>query len=94
MITGRSVLDRLHYDTPDILNHFGPEDQILKCIEEMAELTKELCKFRAYKGTLGVEEEIADCLIMLNQMRHLFGLSEVDIQIHKKLDRIFKRIEK
>ena len=54
---------------------FGKEKQIDMCIEEMAELTKELLKDR--RGLLPnkstVLEEMADVQIMLDQMRIIYG---------------------
>lgn len=78
-----------------IANHYGKEHQILIAIEEMSELTKELCKyFRRYDRTREITEEMADAFIMLEQLKELFGNSEqVDKIIDYKLDRQLRRME-
>ena len=53
----------------DALYHFGYNHQATKCIEEMSELTKELCKEKDGHGNLEhIAEEIADTYITLDQM--------------------------
>ena len=61
-------------DYERILAHFGGYNQIFKCMEEMGELTVELCKYQNGKNNEEqIASEIADCLIMLEQMIILFG---------------------
>ena len=51
------------------VNHFGSDSQTMMCIEEMAELQKELCKHsRGRNNYYDIAEEIADVQIMLEQM--------------------------
>lgn len=78
-----------------IANHYGKEHQVLIAIEEMSELTKELCKyFRRYDRSKEITEEMADAMIMLEQLKELFGNSEqIDKIIDYKLDRQLKRME-
>lgn len=78
-----------------IANHYGKEHQVLIAIEEMSELTKELCKyFRRYDRTKEITEEMADAFIMLEQLKELFGNSEqVSKVIDYKLNRQLKRME-
>lgn len=53
----------------DALYHFGYNHQATKCIEEMSELTKELCKEKDGHGDMEhIAEEIADVYITLDQM--------------------------
>lgn len=53
----------------DALYHFDYNHQATKCIEEMSELTKELCKEKDGQGNLEhIAEEIADTLITIDQM--------------------------
>lgn len=53
----------------DALYHFGYSHQQTKCIEEMSELTKELCKEKDGQGDMEhIAEEIADVYITLDQM--------------------------
>ena len=87
---------------------FGEDLQIAVTIEEMAELTKELCKAQrvtfAARGGLGdglidnhdeIAEEIADVQIALEEMMLLFGVPvEVQIARRQKLARLEMRIEK
>lgn len=54
------------------LAHYGGEMQTTVCIEELSELTKELCKHnRGRDNTAAIAEEIADVEIMLEQMKLL-----------------------
>lgn len=73
---------------------FGIEAQRIKCIEEMAELTKELCKDAIGKGDRDhIAEEIADVKIMLMQMeRHYCVGAEVGRWEAKKLKRLVERL--
>lgn len=78
------------------------EAQLIKCVEEMSELTKELCKFVNNKNvdkTISEEnmdnisEEIADVYIMLEQMLRFFGnKDDVERIINEKIDRTKKRL--
>lgn len=77
------------------IDHFGDTNQILQAIEEMAELTVELTHYiRGRNGTWQVAEEIADCSIMLKQLRILFGEAEVDRWEQEKMERLAKIMEK
>lgn len=79
-----------------ILIFFGSSSQKLKTIEEMSELTKELSiGLNFIKEPTNVEstrEEIADCFIMLFQMRILYGTDNIDEWIYKKIKRTHERI--
>lgn len=74
---------------------FGKEHQLVLCMEEMAELTKELSKnMRGSKNITNISEEIADVEIMLEQLRVIFGnRSEVDTIKAEKLLRLTDRVE-
>ena len=54
---------------------YGQKNQIMKTIEEMAELTSELCRYQIGQKDVieKVQNELADCLIMLDQMEIIFG---------------------
>jgi NTP pyrophosphatase (non-canonical NTP hydrolase) len=69
-----------------VLEHFAPEKQKMKCIEECGELITALAKGK------GVIEEIADVIIMANQMRLLFGKDKVDEKIKQKLGRTMELV--
>lgn len=83
-----------------ILANYPDEGQMVKAIEEMAELTQLICKSLLLVSDpprteyqFEIREEIADCFIMLVQMRELFGKEEVDNLIDLKLQRTENRIE-
>nr|DAK39232.1 MAG TPA: nucleoside triphosphate pyrophosphohydrolase [Caudoviricetes sp.] len=76
---------------------YGEKAQKLMAIEEMSELTKEICK--DFRGKLNREhliEEMADVLIMLDQMLLMYKVSgeEVRLMRIKKVERLKERLEK
>ena len=77
---------------------WGKDAQVNMCIEEMAELTKALCKARRYKKPDNwlnqIYEEIADVTIMLEQMIHIYdGEEVVEWKIDEKMKRLSKEIQ-
>lgn len=75
------------------INHFGMEGQINKAVEEMGKLIAELSRRNLSRFDKdGVAEEVADALIMLEQLRIIFGASKVDSYIAEKLERLEKTI--
>lgn len=87
----------------DIADYYGYEDQSMQLIEEMAELTQEINKFRREKGKISgdtaftrkkVIEEMADVWIMLQQIAYLMGATdEISDEIERKIDRQMQRID-
>ena len=78
------------------INMYGQDMQLNIAIEEMAELTKEICKYkRGAYNTLNIAEELADCYIMLNQIEMIIGLDHKDIEdiMAIKIDRLERRME-
>ena len=76
---------------------YGVRAQKLMAIEEMSELTKEICKdFRGKLNRENLIEEMADVLIMLDQMLILYKISgeEVGLVRVKKVERLKERLEK
>ena len=76
---------------------YGEKAQKLMAIEEMSELTKEICKdFRGKLNREHLVEEMADVLIMLDQMLLLYKISgeEVGLMRIKKVERLKERLEK
>ena len=74
---------------------FGIDNQITVAIEEFAELTKEICKHkRGSENTNSIIEEMADCYIMLEQMKMIFGIDDKTIcnEMHKKIKRLKIRL--
>ena len=81
-----------------VISHYGTDKQSLKACEELAELIRSISKLRFKLSDENVEnlkEEIADVEIMIEQMKHLYNVSdeEIDRIVEQKLDRTFKRIE-
>ncbi len=65
---------------------------MIKAIEEMAELTKELSKWLNYENNgKAVQEGIADVIIMMEQMKVLF---DVDGEVKKVMDEKVERLER
>ena len=73
-----------------MLDKWGEDSQIMMCIEEMAELQKELCKYlriKANPDTVSAEKaqnlrqeiqaEIADVLNTVKQLALIFGYDEI-----------------
>lgn len=76
---------------------YGVRAQKLMAIEEMSELTKEICKdFRGKIDREHIIEEMADVLIMLDQMLLMYKISgeEVGLMRIKKVERLKERLEK
>lgn len=79
------------------ISAYGEKAQKLMAIEEMSELTKEICK--DFRGKLNREhliEEMADVLIMLDQMLLMYEISGDEIQQmrERKIERLKERLEK
>lgn len=58
--------------------HYGYEPQSNMLIEEMAELTQAISKYRrdnSKKNFDNIIEEIADVEVMLHQIKHLLGIN-------------------
>lgn len=59
------------------LNKWGVDLQTMMAVEEMSELTKEICKIKRGKMDLdALADEIADVTIMLEQLREIYGLND------------------
>lgn len=78
-----------------IANHYGVDSQNLIAIEEMSELTKELCKHeRKFHREREIVEELADVSIMIEQLISLFNVEDkVSEVIDYKLDRQIRRMK-
>lgn len=90
-----------------IADHYGYDSQSMIAIEEMSELTKEILKLRRYTCdpeipmdivdkhvATKIAEEIADVLIMIDQLVYLYGVGlEVEMYREEKLKRQLRRIE-
>lgn len=87
----RALLDRA-------ITTYGAPAQMDMAVEEMAELTKALCKVKrascAAEAKAALEnavEEMADVQIMLDQLRIIFGRSTSEAEEYK-LERLKKRL--
>lgn len=74
---------------------YGKDSQCKMAIEEMSELTKELCKnFRGRPNTDAIAEEIADVKIMLMQLELIFDCTDKVIEYQDyKLRRLEERLD-
>ncbi len=73
---------------------YGPDMQQAIAIEEMAELTKELCKNKRGQNNFNqVAEEIADVEIMLEQLILIHNVGPL-VEVHKqnKLKRLQEQL--
>ena len=60
----------------EIINHYGYKHQIKKLAEEQFELIEAL--FEEDKDH--ITEEIADCLVLINQFKAYYGIKDKNIQ--------------
>lgn len=88
----RALLDRA-------ITAYGAPAQMDMAVEEMAELTKAICKVKrvscAAEAKAALEnavEEMADVQIMLDQFRIIFGRSTAEAEEYK-LERLKKRLD-
>ena len=84
------------------IDTYGVENQIIKTVEELSELSQALCKFLSKSKTESdryivdnICEEIADVEIMLEQCKMIFYESENKINDYKKkkIKRLERRLE-
>lgn len=77
--------------------HYGYEPQSNMLVEEMAELTQAISKYRrdnSKKNFDNVVEEISDVEVMLHQIKHLLGINPKYVEKTKieKVNRVKERI--
>ena len=75
---------------------YGKNAQLGMCIEEMSELTKEICKSKRGKDNKEeIIEEMADVYIMLEQLKIIFSIEqyEIDDIARIKLLRLEERLK-
>ncbi len=75
---------------------FGIDAQLDMVVEEMSELTKEICKKKRGKDNrVEIIEEIADVYIMLEQLKIICNISQKEIQniAEVKVKRLNERLE-
>ena len=79
----------------EILKHRGEKNQILKALEEMAELQNALLHSMDGRGSVSdVREELADVCLMAKQLQIIFNLTDdrLEERMHDKADRELGRI--
>ncbi len=77
----------------EAIEKWGTVPQMLMAVEEGAELSKALLHFiRGRASKLEVAEEIADVMIMAQQMRMIFGQDLVDQAVAQKMARLEERL--
>ena len=81
-----------------IFNHFGIETQKRKLNEECYEFLQAVCEWQGNPSPTNVQhvvEELADCLVVLKQFLHHFGIDEQTIKqwCDYKTDRTLARID-
>ena len=87
-----------------LLNKFGEEKQMLKCVEELNELAQAICKYMSpcfrdsskheEKGIENIIEEISDVEIMIEQLKFILNINDDDVRKMKnyKLHRTAERL--
>ena len=77
------------------LDKWGANGQLTVAVEELSELTKEICKMlRNIGNTNGLAEEVADVEIMCEQLRYIFSIdADVDDWKKYKLNRLVNRLK-
>lgn len=93
MMTNQEIIDTYK----QAIELYGEHAQKLMAIEEMSELTKEICKdFRGLRDREHLIEEMADVTIMLDQMLLIYKISGEEIlsMCARKMKRLKERLEK
>lgn len=77
------------------IDKYGAIHQIIKAVEEMSELTKELCKYLDIKPDVDhIAEEIADVEITIAQLKVILHCEEqVEDWRAEKVERLSERIK-
>ncbi len=81
------------------IEHYGPQNQINQSIEELAELVVAINKYLRYPDDIEakqhVTEEIADVLIMIDQLKIILDIQDYEINCYRdyKTQRLERRME-
>lgn len=87
------------------VDEWGLDAQLLMAIEEMSELTKEICKYMRYnsfesdnkekleKTIAQLKSEIADVLNTTEQLQYCFGIEEIEKIRKEKIERTNKLLK-
>ena len=76
------------------LRKYGVDTQVMVAVEEMSELTKEICKIYRGQGNMtDLADEVADVTIMLEQLKGIYHIeAAVEDHIDMKIRRLQNRI--
>jgi len=74
----------------EIADYYGFNHQCKKIVEEMGELTVEICK----QDTKKIEEELADVLVLAMQLRLFLDNDRIESIIDYKINRQIGRMAK
>ena len=79
----------------EIAEHYGLKNQLRQLTEECSELSVEASHSARYGTTVKIIEEMADVMIMIEQVVYLAKIDKCDIEdcINYKINRQLKRIE-
>lgn len=74
---------------------YGEDYQLSVAVEELSELTKEICKHkRGLTSKLNIAEEIADVEIVLQELKMIFDNHDlVEVYKRKKIKRLADRLQ-
>ena len=80
------------------IDTFGVDKQLVVAVEELSELQKEVCKALRYEKNAinedNMAEEIADVMIMVEQLQRIFQIGElVETYRSKKIRRLAKKLD-
>ncbi len=71
------------------VDHYGVEHQYWKAVEELGELIVEIARRQDRRTTQEkLREELADVMVMCEQLRIICGAKETDSWIDRKLGRL------
>ena len=79
----------------EAIKTYGIDNQMNVAIEEMSELTKEICKYkRGFDNRNNIIEEMADVFIMLYQLQIMLDITDYELveMEGRKLSRLQERI--
>jgi NTP pyrophosphatase (non-canonical NTP hydrolase) len=74
---------------------YGMHNQCVVAVEELSELQKEICKaLRGQPNKENMTEELADCWIVIEQLKMMFNITDADVQkvVWQKTTRLKERL--
>ena len=85
-------LDKFRGVCQQAVLHYGEESQKKQAIEECSELIQAICKDMRGKEH-NVEEEVADVLIMLEQLTHIYDNDKIEKYREEKINRLTRMMK-